>query len=116
MGADIIYTKRGKYNNYELIKPSDLYPAINKLGKLEAIEKRFGIGLEMFVEAMEHGIFVKKADGTIEQEFFPELTFDDDLDGDRCYEPMFLCKNVDWTDVYLKDINNTWALTEEALK
>ncbi len=50
-------TKNGKYENYEPIKPSNLYPAINKLGQLEDIEEKLDIDLIKILTAKEVYVF-----------------------------------------------------------
>lgn len=111
-------TKNGKYNNYEPIKPSNLYPAIDKLGKLEDIEDELGADLlvKLRVEIAiannikrnkDTKVFCIGCDGSISEvsfyKFFPPCITVLSSVENQCFELNY------------RDYGKTWALTKEEL-
>lgn len=113
-------TKNGKYNNYEPIKPSNLYPAIDKLGQLEDIEEELGIDLETLLKALKNGIYVKVGNKIKRTHWCISLNANG-MYGERetYYWFAYRVNGFDFPDTYerlkLKDYGKTWALTKREL-
>ena len=82
-----------------------------KLGQYEDNDERLGIDYNTLIIALLEGVYVLK-DGAYH--YSPSLSFDDDLDGERCFEYVFVFK--DYGSVYLKDYGKTWVLTKGELE
>ena len=81
-----------------------------KLGQYEDNDERLGIDYNTLIEALLNGIHVLKDDT---YHYSLSLSFDDDLDGERCYEYVFVFEDYEF--VYLKDYGKTWTLIKVKL-
>ena len=112
-------TKNGKYENYEPIKPSNLYPAIDKLGKLEDIEEEIGIDLITIYNVSKYGFYKIIQTNTDEilvdgnkwwpNEFIINLQ-------EKCFVSITASNKLGHTKFYFKDNGITWTLAKEVLE
>ena len=102
-------TKNEQFNDYSVVenlRQLDVREYItlvnNKLGKLEDLEEQIGCPLEVFVKAMQNGIYRKGL-------------FDDDLYrfGRVYIEDGYFCDFAWQGEVPIKDYKKTWWLKED---
>ena len=100
-------TKNGKYGNYEPIKHSNLYPAIDKLGQLEDIEQELGIDLITLFKALKNGVYFEND----KKHHIVAL----DLGCSGNYRLSYEIVDGLFESVYTEDYGKTWALNKEEL-
>lgn len=99
------------YETTEENRLNDSIAITQKLGKLEDIEQKLGVSLEVFFKAIfQDCVYVKLPNGSIdESDFSPQLSYDRDcLYFTTLYDDDFICYN-------LVDYGKTWSLIKEDL-
>ena len=79
------------------------YDAINKLGQLEDIEEKLGIGLLTLLRVQTTGAYFKGKD----RKWIPMTDYNE-----KCFKLM----ETEIYRFYFKDYGKTWALTKEELE
>ena len=102
-------TVKNKSKGYYFLPECKLTSSKNKLGRLEDIEEKLGIPLEVLFKALKDGFWVMTKEDGIEFMYRPQLFH---CEGRYCFR-----EDIFWFEaiVETKDYGKTWSFVQEEL-